>query len=426
MLAALRAACPTDGPRPVLLMDLDHFRRVNNGAGLAVGDEILRRIAKRIAIAAGEGAILGRIGDDEFAVLLPARADAVATGHAILEFVARPFAVHGHRICLTASIGSATWPAAGTTPEALLQAASLALDQAKTAGRQRQMNYTPALATAAQSHQALGNDLRAALAQNLAQLRNAVVGQQFALHFQPQVGAQDGRLTGFETLLRWHHPTRGLLGPNLFIPIVEEIGLMGLLGQWVLETACRAAAAWPLPPDGPPLTVSVNVSPSQLAQGPALVAGIAEALAASGLDPDRLHVEITETALLGDVGEVLRDIRATGAHLSLDDFGSGYSSLGNLARFPFDEMKMDRSFILALDAEGPGAQMIRAIAALGRGLGLAVVAEGVETEAQAALVRAAGVTTIQGYLFGRPVPESETPSLINRFRPPPFRRRMSR
>jgi EAL domain-containing protein (putative c-di-GMP-specific phosphodiesterase class I) len=259
--------------------------------------------------------------------------------------------------------------------------------------------------------------------------------EQFEVHYQPQVMVADRRLFGFEALARWRHPVRGMVGPDQFIPLAEEIGLIGLLGDWVMRTACRTAAAWPTPRHGPPLQVAVNVSPLQLRERRALVASIADALQSSGLAPARLEVEITESALMGDALETLLAIKALGVGLSLDDFGTGYSSLSQLAHYPFDRLKIDRSFVRDLpDAASPPASadvrpggragahalwMIQAIASLGSGLGMATIAEGVETDQQAELVRRAGVTEMQGYLMSRPVPEAALATLIARLDTPP-------
>jgi EAL domain-containing protein (putative c-di-GMP-specific phosphodiesterase class I) len=290
----------------------------------------------------------------------------------------------------------------------------------------------------ASSRQALETDLRAALALNKLDLRKTMAVDQFEVHYQPQVMVAGRRLFGFEALARWRHPVRGMVGPDQFIPLAEEIGLIGLLGDWVMRTACRTASAWPTPQHGPPLQVAVNVSPLQLRERRALVASIADALQASGLAPHRLEVEITESALIGDALETLQAIKALGVGLSLDDFGTGYSSLSQLSHYPFDRLKIDRSFVRDLPAAcdpgvGPGGStgvpagqrvtahaqwMIQAIASLGRGLGMATIAEGVETESQADLVSRAGVSEIQGYLVSRPVPESALAALIARLDTP--------
>jgi EAL domain-containing protein (putative c-di-GMP-specific phosphodiesterase class I) len=274
----------------------------------------------------------------------------------------------------------------------------------------------------ARQRQTLEMDLRAALAINRIELRKAMAIEQFEVHYQPQVSMPDRRLLGFEALVRWRHPVRGMVGPDEFIPLAEEIGLIGLLGDWVLRTACRAAAAWPQLHAVAPLQVAVNVSPIQLRERRALVASISEALAESGLPADRLEIEITESALMGDALETLCAIKALGVCLSLDDFGTGYSSLSQLAHYPFDRLKIDRSFVseLPTDAQSdtkPGRQarwMMQAIASLGTGLGMSTVAEGVETEAQAQMVAAAGVSVMQGYLIAKPTAVHALGELISR------------
>jgi diguanylate cyclase (GGDEF)-like protein len=415
-LGCVRGALAAAGgsQHTLLLLSLDRFRQVNNTLGLPTGDAILRRAARRLALAAGPDAILGRVNGDKFAILLPASADAPAIGQHLLELFAHPFAVDGQAATLGASIGAASSPEGGNTAEALMAAAGIAVERVKRAGGHAFLTFEPGMRDAARSRLALEAELRAALALERTRLRAAVADGQFSVHYQPKVIAADHRLIGFEALARWCHPDHGPIGPDIFIPLAEEIGVIGLLGQRVLRMACAAAAGWPLPAQGGPLSVSVNISPRQLAEGADLIAGIAGILAETGLDPARLTLEITESALLGDVGAVLGGLKGLGVQLSLDDFGSGYAALGNLIRFPFDELKLDRSFVRGLHAGSGGERMIRGIAALGASLGLVTVAEGVETEAEAAAIRAAGVTLIQGYLIGRPKPAEAIAATIAR------------
>lgn len=408
-------------PLPALLaLDLDRFQAINDSTSIATGDGVLSRVARRIQGAVPDGATVARISGDEFAVLLPDGSQGSQVAAKLLELIARPYAVNGHAMTLSVSIGVAQARSSDEDADSLLQAANIALHRAEADGKNRWCLFEPWMQERASSRQALEMDLRAALALNKIELRRAMAIDQFEVHYQPQVDAGTHRLLGFEALVRWRHPSRGMIGPDLFIPLAEEIGLIGLLGNWVLRTACQTAAGWPSPSVGQPYQVAVNVSPLQLRERRALVASIADALAQSGLAPERLEIEITESALIGDALETLRGIKALGVGLSLDDFGTGYSSLSQLAHYPFDRLKIDRSFVRELPINGEASPasgkqalwMLQAIASLGSGLGMSTVAEGVETQAQAALVRQAGVTVVQGYLIARPTPEAEVSTLI--------------
>jgi diguanylate cyclase (GGDEF)-like protein len=423
VLSETMLAAQPGGTLPALLaLDLDRFQAVNDSTGIATGDGVLSRVARRIQGAVPKGATVARISGDEFAVLLPDGEHCNEVAAKLLELIARPYAVKGHAVSLSVSIGVARARGCDENADGLLQAANIALHRAEADGKNRWCLFEPWMHERASFRQALEMDLRAALALNRAELRKALPVEQFEVYFQPQVAASSLRLIGFEALVRWRHPARGMVGPDEFIPLAEEIGLIGLLGDWVLRTACRTAAAWPTPSTGKPYQVAVNVSPVQLRERRALVASIADSLASSGLSPERLEIEITESALIGDALETLQDIKALGVALSLDDFGTGYSSLSELAHYPFDCLKIDRAFVRDLptgdDSNPARAQqarwMLQAIASLGAGLGMSTVAEGVETSAQAEMVRKAGVTVVQGYLIARPTPASELPDLIRR------------
>jgi diguanylate cyclase (GGDEF)-like protein len=420
--ATLRDAQP-GGVLPALLaLDLDRFQAINDSTGIATGDGVLSRVARRIQGAVPRNATVARISGDEFAVLLPDGSQGCELAAKLLELIGRPYAINGHAMALSVSIGVARARAADQDADGMLQSANIALHRAEADGKNRWCLFEPWMLERASSRQALEMDLRAALALSKLDLRNAVPIEQFEVHYQPQVAANSLQLLGFEALVRWRHPVKGMVGPDQFILLAEETGLIGLLGDWVLRTACKTAAGWPTPPSGKPYQVAVNVSPVQLRERRALVASIADALASSGLAPERLEIEITESAMIGDARETLRGIKALGVSLSLDDFGTGYSSLSQLARYPFDRLKIDRSFVSELptgdevhpDSAPQALWMLQAIASLGAGLGMSTVAEGVETEGQAELVRQAGVTVIQGYLVARPTPERELASLIQR------------
>jgi len=406
------------GHAPALLaLDLDRFQTVNDSTGIATGDAVLLRVAKRILGAAPPGTIVARISGDEFAVVVPNGASGERVAARLLDLLGRPYAVNGFAVTLSVSIGLAVAPVHGTDADTLLRSANIALHHAEREGKNRWRRFEPLMQERATLRQSLESDLRLALALNKLELRRTMGVEQFEVHYQPQIALESGRLTGFEALVRWRHPTRGLVPPGEFIPLTEEIGLIGLLGAWVIATACRAAMAWPAPTDGPALHVAVNVSPLQLQERRALVGCIAGALAESGLPASRLEIEITESALIGDALGTLQAVKALGVRLSLDDFGTGYSSLSQLAQYPFDRLKIDRSFVhdltMTVDPEdaGTGARrmamarwMIQAVASLGGGLGLTTVAEGVETEEQAEIVRQAAVTDMQGFLVSKAIP----------------------
>jgi diguanylate cyclase (GGDEF)-like protein len=422
LVATLGKARPGGALPALLALDLDRFQAINDSTGIATGDGVLSRVARRIQGLVPKGATVARISGDEFAVLLPDGSQGGEVAAKLLDLVARPYAVNGHAVTLSVSIGLAQAHGGGQDADGLLQAANIALHCAEADGKNRWCLFEPWMQERATSRQALEMDLRAALAVNKVELRKAMAVEQFEVHYQPQVDANSRALLGFEALARWRHPIRGMVGPDLFIPLAEEIGLIGLFGDWVMRTACKTAAAWPPPRAGAPYRVAVNVSPLQLRERRALVASIADALAASGLAPERLEIEITESALIGDALETLRSIKALGVSLSLDDFGTGYSSLSQLAHYPFDRLKIDRSFVRELPtghevnpaSASQANWMLQAIASLGAGLGMSTVAEGVETRAQADRVREAGVTVVQGYLIARPTPEAGLAALIQR------------
>lgn len=422
LTATMRNSRPGSVLPALLALDLDRFQAINDSTGIATGDGVLSRVARRIQGAVPKDATVARISGDEFAVLLPDGRQGSKMAAKLLDLIGRPYAVNGHAMTLSVSIGLAQAHDCEQDADALLQAASIALHCAEADGKNRWCLFEPGMQERASLRQALEMDLRAALALNRQDLGKAMPVEQFEVHYQPQVDAGSLRLLGFEALVRWRHPRRGMVGPCEFIPLAEEIGLIGLLGNWVLRTACETAVRWPAPRTGKPYTISVNVSPLQLRERRALVASIADALSHAGLAPERLEIEITETAFNEDALQTLQGIKALGVTLSLDDFGTGYSSLGQLLDYPFDRLKIDRSFVCNLPTgEEPtpataqkARSMLQAIASLGAALGMSTVAEGVETEAQADMVREAGVTMVQGYLVARPTPSAELVSLIRR------------
>ena len=394
----------------LLMVDLDRFKPVNDLHGHAAGDELLRVLARRFENAlrgrprddrsgAAPPDVVARIGGDEFAALACVRdaADAMALAERLRAASERPVSldVAGMtvRVSVGACVGVAVGPDDAGDGEALLHAADLALYAAKDAGRGRAVAFEPAMAEAAQNRRRMEEDLALALERG-----------EIELHYQVQTCMRSNRPVGFEALMRWRHPARGLVGPAEFIPLAEETGLVVPLGRWALERAARDFAAMP---GG--LRVAVNVSPVQFGSGD-LTADVERALTASGLDPSRLEVEITEEVLIDDAEATLRTldaIRALGVGLSLDDFGSGYSSLGYLTRYPFTKIKIDRMFVSAMGSDERARSLVRSILALAASLGLKVTAEGVETRGQLLSLAADGCDEAQGYLLGRPVPLDE-------------------
>jgi predicted signal transduction protein with EAL and GGDEF domain len=358
-----------------------------------VGDALLGVVAERIRSAIGHADVAARFGGDEFGIVQigrPQPQSAAALAKRLVDLLGRSYIVEGHLLNVGASVGIALTPVDGRDTDQILKNADLALNRAKQRGQDRYRFFETAMDEQMQAHRGLELDFRRALA-----LR------EFAIVYQPQLNLCSKRITGFEALLRWHNPKRGLVSPADFIPLAEEIGLIVPIGEWVIRTACSEAAGWPQP-----LSVAVNVSAVQFGS-PNLVSTVLSALAESGLDPRRLELEITESVLLGDhraALDVLLKVRELGVRVSMDDFGTGYSSLSYLRSFPFDKIKIDQSFVRGQSDDPSGMAIVRAIAGLGRSLGMTTLAEGVETEEQLARVAADGCTDVQGYLISRPLP----------------------
>lgn len=381
----------------VLCIDLDRFSDVNDAHGRAAGDELLRHVAARLRGVLRGADLLGRLAGDRFAVLQRGVADSAAVkalAQRVVDSLAQPHRLPGRagEITVTASVGAALHGVDGDDADALLHAAELALQRAKSGGSARWSFYDAALDRALQERRALAHDLRDAIARDT-----------LKLHFQPVFDAGDGqRLIGYEALARWPHPVRGFVPPSEFIPVAEETGQIQALGRWVLASACREAASWPQP-----LAVAVNLSPAQFRQPGAIVAEVRAALAASGLAPARLELEITESLLLSHTEQVLatlRELQALGVRIAMDDFGTGYSSLAHLWRFPFDKLKIDRAFTQGLGADGKVDVIVRSIVTLAHSLAIRVNAEGVETAEQHEALRRHGCDELQGFLLGRPQP----------------------
>jgi diguanylate cyclase len=377
----------------VLCLDLDRFKDVNDLRGHAAGDGLLEQVGARLTAAARETDTVARLGGDEFAIVqseFDQPEDVAAFADRLVATFGEAFDVDGEMMVVGASVGIALFPTDGRDAETLLRNADTALYRAKADGRGTYRMFEPAMDARLQARRALEYDLRQALAQ-----------QQFEVYYQPQAETRSRRVTGFEALVRWWHPKRGMIAPADFIPLAEESGLIIPLGEWVLRSACAAAAGWP-----PHIRICVNLSPVQFARGE-LVNLVEKTLRAHRLAPARLELEITEGVLIKDSEqalETLHELKALGVRIAMDDFGTGYSSLSYLQRFPFDKIKIDQSFIRALEKDTDSAAIVRAVIGLGRSLKMPVIAEGVETPEQLELLRREHCEEIQGYLIGYPMP----------------------
>ncbi len=385
----------------VLCIDLDHFKRVNDTLGHGAGDRVLRMVGERIAAVIGPEGVAARLGGDEFAVVAAGLSTATEAGNLAEQLIARisaPYLIEGHQAVIGASVGLSLAPGDGSDPDILLHNADIALYRSKTAGRGTLHFFEAGMDEALQARRSLEADLRQALGRN-----------EFELYYQPIVAAGSLAIVGFEALLRWFHPERGAVSPAEFIPVAEEIGIIDTLGGWVLRQACAEAARWPAP-----CRVAVNLSAAQFRRGD-LATSVSDALADSGLDPARLELEITESVFLADSTinlAMLHRLRGLGVAIALDDFGTGYSSLAYLNRFPFDKIKIDRSFIRDMAEDRHGLAIVRAVVSLGDSLGIRTLAEGVETEDQLTRLRQEGCSELQGFHLGRPMPAPRLAALL--------------
>ncbi len=387
----------------LLCLDLDRFKAVNDTYGHPAGDSLLRAVADRLQDAVRDSDTVARLGGDEFAILQLEVSDASQTtlvARRIVQSINEVFEVGGNRLSVGTSIGIAMAPADGLQAAQLMKCADLALYRCKQEGRGAWRYYEPAMDAAASKRLALEVDLR-----------DAVALGQLELHYQPLVSCPQRRLRGFETLLRWRHPVRGLVQPGEFVSVAEEVGLIGEIGAWVMKQALAEASTWP-----DHLRVAVNLSTKQF-RGGSLVTTVTDAIQASGISADRVELEITESALLQDDDatlSILHDLHGLGARIALDDFGTGYSSLSYLRSFPFDTIKIDRSFVAELQSGDKSMTIISGIIGLAANLHMSVTAEGVETEEQFDFLVGAGCTDIQGFLISKPVTAREIPALIER------------
>lgn len=382
-------------------VDLDRFKPVNDTLGHPIGDEVLGAVARRLKQQAGETAMVARTGGDEFVILqllIDGDEEAGVLASRVIHALAGEFLIQGHKINIGSSIGIAVFPDDGQSSEILIRNADLALYKAKMEGRGTCRSFEPGMDARLQERRQLESELAL-----------GVTNEQFVVYYQPLHDAKTSKLTGFEALVRWNHPRLGLLPPAEFIPMAEETGVIDTLGEWIMQRACADAAKWPLP-----VKVAVNLSPAQFKQQ-GLPLQVAAALAASNLLPSRLELEITESVLLAhneNTINTLYSLRDLGISIAMDDFGTGYSSLSYLRSFPFNRIKIDRSFVSLMCESGESRAIVKAVAELGATLGMTTTAEGVETEDQFRLVRENGCTDVQGWLFGRPMPASELHSFF--------------
>jgi diguanylate cyclase (GGDEF)-like protein len=385
----------------VLCIDLDGFKPVNDTFGHAAGDALLRAVAKRLKRHIRAGDMLARLGGDEFAIILSCNAsEAESIAARVTQAVSLPFNLDGAIARIGASVGIALAPDDADTADGVMRHADLALYRAKETGRGRYMRFDAGMAASQNARRALEQDL--ALALRLSQ---------FELYYQPRVRAGSGEIVSFEALIRWHHPSRGMVPPGEFIPLAEESGAIVEIGQWVLRQACQEALRWP-----GNISIAVNVSAIQI-RNRSLFDHVLSALNETGLRSSRLELEITETALLSDSKaalEVMRRVQAIGVKVAMDDFGTGYSSLSYLQSFPFDRIKIDRSFVRALGQDAKALAIIRAVISLCNSLNIAVIAEGVETRMQRDILVTERCGELQGFLFGAPVPAADARRMLGR------------
>ncbi|MEO8298346.1 MAG: EAL domain-containing protein [Burkholderiales bacterium] len=398
--------CRLHGRRfAVLFIDLDRFKAVNDHLGHAAGDALLRIVGTRLRRHLRDGDLLGRLGGDEFVALTDSPCDPAALSTLagrLIDAVAEPMVLEGRGVQISASVGIGIYPNDGTEAATVLMAADTAMFQAKSRGKNTFQFFTAELAQQAASRFSLESELRLAVERN-----------ELVLHYQPLVDAHTGTLVGLEALVRWNHPSRGLLQPAVFIDLAEESGLIVPIGRWVLRAACQQLRAWQDAGLRPP-RCAVNVSVRQLV-GNTLLDDVHAALQQTGVRPSDLGIEVTESLLMADAQQsstTLKCLHDLGIHIAIDDFGTGYSSLAYLKRFPAQSIKLDRSFVASLPDDADNLAITRAVVAMGHNLGMRVTAEGVETHAQRACLHELDCDVLQGYLFGRPMPAEQISRLL--------------
>ena len=405
--AVARGRRHPDSSFAVLFIDFDRFKFVNDSLGHAAGDELLIAVARRLQICLRPEDALGRLGGDEYIVLLEGIhdvSDATGVADRMMEMLSQPFSIAGHEVTMTASIGIVIGTPEYEQPEELLRDADLAMYRAKALGKACYEVFDVDLRTTARARAQLESDLRRALERG-----------EFGLCYQPIVSLGTGEIAGFEALIRWRHPERGTINAAAFVPLAEESGAIVPIGRWVLREACRQVAQWQNRyPGAPPVSVSVNLSPREIFQ-PRLVRHVQDVLKETGLPPECLKLEITESVFMDDVEaavETLGQLRALGVHLHLDDFGTGYSSLSYLHRFPIDTVKIDRYFVSRLEVNADCYEIVRTMLELARNLGMNVIAEGAETAEQHEQLKLLQCPFVQGYFFSRPVSPEDAERML--------------
>ncbi|HEX3423391.1 MAG TPA: EAL domain-containing protein [Sphingomicrobium sp.] len=403
---ALRNAAHRQRGCTLFMIDLDRFKNVNDTLGHPIGDALLRQVSERLKSVMGNHGQVGRLGGDEFQAVLPGTVDIgllESLARTLIEQASRPYQIEGHKVTIGLSVGIVIGDPGRASADALVRNADLALYAAKAAGRGKHRFYEPSMHSEAAERQLLENDLRQAIDRG-----------ELSVHYQPIVHAAGEEVSGFEALVRWNHPVRGAVPPAKFIPLAEEAGLIGKIGEWVLRTSLEEAVQWP-----ESVRVAVNLSPLQF-NDPGVVIMVSNHLRETGLRPDRLELEITEGVFLAEgdtTDETFAALKKLGVRLALDDFGTGYSSLGYLKKAPFDKIKIDQSFVRgAASATNRNAAIIRAIVTLAETLGMDTCAEGVETHDDLQLIRELGVSMVQGFIFGKPSEPSVARELANRVR----------
>lgn len=392
---AIIAAQNEGKPLYLLAFNLNRLKHINDSLGHNIGDEVLKVVAQRLVKATREGDTVSRVTGDDFVVVVPRLSQphrAINLAERLVESINAPMDIQGNTIHITANAGLSVFPADGADPDTLLMNADAALNHSRTQGQNKIAFFEPHMNAAILEKINLQGELTAALASH-----------QFLLHFQPQLDLNSQRLTGVEALIRWQHPERGLVSPAVFIPAAEELGLIVQIGDWVIDEACRSLARW-RQRGLTELCVAINLSAHQFAHAN-LVETVRDAIVRHGIPPERIELEITEGVAMHDAGEVLtrlHELKAIGIQISIDDFGTGYSSLAYLMRFPVDKLKIDQSFVRDMGNSSEADSIVRAIVALAHGLSLAVIAEGVETDAQLNRLQHIGCNEIQGYLLSRP------------------------